>query len=218
MGKEPKPWRSPTTEEWARSFGISTKPTPPKVKGYDEPCPFTARQVATRTVILQGVVAVASKVDPEPVVEWFQGQGVWDAVSVKERALLLDPSSLSRDEINRFRWQKEAEWALLWVIGKVQALGLPTRQCDTRRLVDEIIPALGSDIEPFLASGELRAPGVLLAEDDRHYDLWCRYIQTRREDPHLLPGDLEVCVLYQREYAFEWLHGIEAWDDVQCDA
>jgi len=91
----------------------------------------------------------------------------------------------------------EAEWALLWVIGKVEALGLPIRQCDTRRLVDEIIPALGSDIEPFLATAVLRSPGVLLAEDDRVYDLWCRWHAARRiGDP--LPEDLDEAVLYQR--------------------
>ncbi|HZY86280.1 MAG TPA: DUF4272 domain-containing protein [Gemmataceae bacterium] len=218
MGKASKPGRNPTTEEWARSHGISTAPTPPAVKGYDEPCPFTARQIATRAVILQGVVAVASEVDPEPVVEWYQEEGVWDQVSPAEQRFLLDPDSVDRNAWNDLRWRQEAEWALLWVVGKVDALGLPTRQCDTRRLVNEIIPALGSDVEPFLASAELRPPGVLLAEDDRHYNLWCRYFQTRRAATHLLPSDLEFSVLYQREYAFEWLHGIEAWDDVECDA
>ena len=217
MGQMDEPWRQPTTEEWARSFAISTDLTPSAVEGYEEPCPFTARQIATRAVILQGVVAVASEVDPEPVVEWYQEQGVWEAVSPNERALLLDPS-VSRDAIHRFRWRQEAEWALLWVVGKVEGLGLPTCECDTRHLVDKIIPALGSDIEPFLASAELRPPGLLLAEDDRHYNLWCRYFQTRRGGTHLLPSDLMLDVLYQREYAFEWLHGIEAWDDVECDA
>ncbi|VTS07570.1 DUF4272 domain-containing protein [Tuwongella immobilis] len=210
--------RQPTTEDWARSHDISTAPTPPAVEGYNEPCAFTARQIATRAVILQGIVAVASDIDPEPVAEWFQDQGVWESVSPNERALLADPSAVGWDATHGFRWRQEAEWTLLWTVGKVEALGLPVRRCDTRRLVDEIIPPLGADIEPFLASAELRPPGVLLAEDDRHYDLWCRYFQTRREGDHRLPSDLEVSVLYQRQYAFEWLHGIEAWDDVQCDA
>jgi hypothetical protein len=95
MAQADQPWRQPTTEEWARSFDISTAPTPPAIEGYDEPCPFTARQIATRAVILQGVVAAASDVDPEPVVQWYQEQGVWEAVSPNERALLLDPSSVS---------------------------------------------------------------------------------------------------------------------------
>jgi hypothetical protein len=45
-----------------------------------------------------------------------------------------------------------------------------------------------------------------------------RQLQTRRAGAHLLPADLDFNVLYQRQYAFEWLYGIEAWDDVQCDA
>jgi uncharacterized protein DUF4272 len=206
-----------TTEEWAQALGISTAPTPPTVEGYDEPCPLTARQVATRAIILQGVVAVASGVDPEPVIEWLRDSGIWSEVSPRERAFLLDPSTAGRKERIGFQWCMEAEWALLWVIGKVEALGLPIRQCDTRRLVDEIIPALGSDIEPFLATAVLRAPGVLLAEDGRVYDLWCRWHAARRiGDP--LPEDLDEAVLYQRVYALEWLHGIEPWDNVTADA
>ena len=208
----------PTTEEWARLYGISTAPAPSAVEDYDQPCRFTARQIATRAVILQGVVAVACSVDPTPVVAWYQEGGIWEQVSPKEQGFLLNPDSIGRDAWNSLRWRQEAEWALLWVAGKVEALGLPNRQCDTRFLIDKIIPALGTDIELFLASAVLRSPGLLLAEDDRHYDLWCRYFQTRRAEPHMLPSDLEINVLYQRQYVFEWLHGIEAWDDVQCDA
>ena len=218
MARGQKKWSRPTTREWARSFGIATGRTPSAVAHYDEPCPFTARQIATRAVILQGVVAVACDVDPEPVIAWYRDQGVWEAVSRREQTFLLHPSSATRDELQELRWRQEAEWALLWVVGKVDSLGLPTRQCDTRRLTTEMIPALGSDIEPFRKSAKLRPPGVLLAEDDRHYNLWCRYFQTQREGSHLLPSDLEVSVLYQRQYAFEWLHGIQAWDDVTCDA
>lgn len=206
-----------TTDGWARALGISTDPTLPAIEGYDEPCTFTARQIATRAVILQGVVAVASEVDSDPVIEWYREQGIWDQVSPEEQSFLRDPATLSQNEWNRLRWRQEAEWTLLWVVGMVDAIGLPTRQCDTRRMV-EIVPALGSDIELFLASAKVRSPGVLLAEDDRHYNLWCGYFQTRHRGSHLLPKDLEFSVLYERRYAFEWLHGIHAWDDVQCDA
>jgi hypothetical protein len=208
----------PTTEELARAWGVSTDLTPPSVDGYEKPCPFTARQIATRALVLHGVVAVAAGVEAAPVVEWFRDQGLWDAVTPVERAFLANPDGADRRMVAELSWRSEAEWALLWVVGEVEHLGLPTRRCDTQRLVDEIIPGLGCDVEPFLASARVRSPGELLAEDDRHYDLWCRYFQTRREDPGRLPRDLELNVLHQRVHAFEWLHGIEAWDEVGCDA
>jgi hypothetical protein len=106
---------------------------------------------------------------------------------------------------------------LLWAIGKVEAIGLPTRGCDTRRLVDEIIPPLGSDIGGFLNSAELRPPGVLLAEDDRTYNMWC-YANSAFRKGEPLPSDLKWWVLYERRYAFEWLDGQPEWDDVTCDS
>lgn len=207
-----------TTATWAQSFGISVAPTPPAVTGYDERCARDARQVAIRALVLHGTVAIASDVEPEPVIAWLSEQALWDAASPAERALASDPTGATRPHRMRFRWRQEAEWALLWVVGKVDNLGLPTRECDTRRLVDEIVPAFGADVEPFLTSVRLRSPGELLAETDRHYNLWCRYNQARRAGPHAIPTDLLPNVLFQREYAFEWLHGGEGWDDVQCDA
>jgi hypothetical protein len=218
MSKFKNSQHPPTTKEWAQSFGISIDPTPPIVEDYDEPCPYTARQIAIRAILLQGVIAVASEVDPEPIMEWFQDQEIWADVTPNERALLLEPFSISEEKLHYFRWQQEAEWALLWVISKVEALGLPTQQCDTRRMVDEIIPPLGSDIEPFLVSAKVQAPGILLAEENRHYDLWCRCIQTRKKGTPMLPSDLDTSVLFHREYAFEWLLGFEEWDNVECDA
>ncbi len=205
-----------TTKEWAKTYGISVEDTPPIVADYDDPCPRTPGQIAARAVILHGVVAVAYGVEPEPVVDWLQEQGIWGQVSPGERAFLKEPSP-GDEQQGRFRWHQEAEWTLLWAIGKVEALGLPTQGCDTRRLVDELIPPLGSEIDEFLASARVRPPGVMLAEDDRTYDLWCRCTLARRERLSL-PVDLNWWVLYERRYAFEWLDGHQEWDDVTCDA
>jgi hypothetical protein len=207
-----------TTEDWARACGISAEPSAPAVDHYEVEYPRSAVDVATRAVILMGVVAAAADVPPGPIVEWYREQGVWADVTPRERVLLQDPASATREEISTFRWRQEAMWVLLWLVRKVGHLGLPTRECDTRRLVDEIMPALGSDISLFVRSAALRTPGEILAEDDRHYNMWCRWFQTRREDPARLPRDLNYDVLYQRRYAFEWIDGMEAWDDVQCDA
>lgn len=207
-----------TTAQWARSLGVPSELSPPPVPGYDEPCPFTAREVAARALILHGVVAAACDVEPEPIADWFREQGLWESVTPAERAFLRDPDAAPENVRTIFQGHYEAQWVLLWVVGKVEHLGLPTRRCDTRRLVDEIIPALGGDVEPFLASARLRTPGELLAESDRHYNLWCYYHRTRRTDPESIPADFLPGVLFQRQYAFEWLLGVEPWDDVQCDS
>jgi hypothetical protein len=117
----------------------------------------------------------------------------------------------------QIRWKQEAEWTLLWMIGKVESLGLPTRFCDTRRLVDEIIPALGSSVNDFIGRAELRSPGALLAKDDRTYNLWCYALAAQRRGEKL-PADLNLGVLRERRYAFEWMDGNQEWDEVICDA
>jgi hypothetical protein len=55
-----------------------------------------------------------------------------------------------------------------------------------------------------------------LAEDDRTYNLWCYAQKAHRKGA--LPADLNWGVLYERRYAFEWLDGVEDWDEVTCDA
>jgi hypothetical protein len=205
-----------TTEEWAQTLAVSVEDTAPAIENYTGPCPRSAREIATRVVILQGVIAVAYEVDAEPVIEWLREQGVWDQVSPREQAFLLG-SEVTDEQRNRLRWHQEAEWALLWAIGQVESLGLPTQGCDTQRLVDEIVPPLGSEINAFLDSATLRPPGELLAEDDRTYDLWCYATSAvRKGEP--LPADLRWWVLYERRYAFEWLDELQDWDEVTCDA
>jgi hypothetical protein len=204
-----------TTKVCAKSLGISVEASPPIVVDYSEPYARSAREIAIRSVILQGVVAVACEVDPEPIIEWFRDQKIWHSVTPKEKSFLKN-RSLTTEHRNDFAWHQEAEWTLLWAISKVESLGLPTRECDTRRLVNEIIPALSSDITDFVTSARLRQPGALLAEDDRTYDLWCYAQKARRKRE--LPNDLNWMVLYERRYAFEWLEGSQDWDDVTCDA
>jgi hypothetical protein len=205
-----------STKAWATSHGISTDPTAPAIADYSKKYPRSARQIAVRAVILQGIVAVAAKVDPQPIVRWFHQERIWRSVTSHERKFLQDKAPSEKD-VRKFAWHAEAEWTLLWVINKVESLGLPTQYCDTRRLIDEIIPPLGSDISEFVDTAELQSPGALLAEDDRTYNLWC-YAHSALRQGQPLPKDLNMGVLYERRYAFEWLDGNQKWDDVTCDS
>lgn len=204
------------TKAWAESLKVEAGEHLAPIAGYSKLYARSGSEVATRAVILQGVAAIAYNVASAPIIRWFQGQSIWDAVTPQERSFIMRADSTESEQL-QFRWKQEAEWALLWMIGKVQSIGLPTRCCDTRRLVDEIMPALGDDLEDFIDQAKLRPPGALLAEDDRTYDLWCYSLaaQRRREQ---LPDDLNLGVLRERRYAFEWMDGNQDWDEVSCDA
>jgi len=205
-----------TAKLWAESLKVASDTDLTPIADYSKPYARSAQEVAIRAVILQGVAAVAYEVEAQPIIEWFQTQEIWSDVTPQERTFILGAVHTEAEQI-RFRWKQEAQWTLLWMVHRVESLGLPTRCCDTRRLVDEIIPALGDDIQSFIAQSKLRAPGALLAEDDRTYNLWCYALaaQRRREG---LPSDLNLGVLRERRYAFEWMDGNQEWDAVTCDA
>ncbi len=203
-----------STKEWAASHGLCVDDTVPPVDDYKEPYKRTAEEVAIRTIILHSLAAVGYEVDPHPIIDWLKDQDVWDHVSPNEQAFLCasDPSDQERSDA---RWRQEAQWALLWTVRKIESLGLPTQTCDTGKLVDEIMPALGDPIDSFVSSAKLRPPSGLLAEDDRIYNLHCYARQAYRQNA--MPDDLVYDVLFQRHYAFEWLNGDEEWDSVTTD-
>ena len=203
-----------TTREWAAAHGICIEDRVPPVKDGHESPHRTAEEIAVRAVVLHCVAAVGYGVDRQPVVEWLKSEHVWEQVSPWEKAFLSDEAA-SDDDCIAARWRQEAEWALLWMVQKVETLGLPTQTCDTGRLIDEIMPPLGDPIAPFISSATLRLPGELLAEDDRIYNLHCYARQAYRRNA--MPKDLVYGVLFQRHYAFEWLSSDADWDEVRTD-
>ena len=205
-----------TTKQWAESMKVASDADLTPIADYSRPYARSVRQIAVRAIILQGVIAVAHKVEAQPIIEWFQEQTIWSDVTPQERAFVLGSAHTESEQL-RYRWKQEAQWTLLWMIHRVESLGLPTRCCDTRRLVDEIIPALGDDLQSFMTQSRLRSPGALLAEDDRTYNLWCYAIAAQRRGESL-PNDLNLGVLRERRRAFEWMDGNQDWDEVTCDA
>ena len=205
---------SVTTKEWAESLGVCGEECVPPIDDYSEPYGRHADEIAKRCVILHATAAVGYGVDASPVTDWLKDQGLLEQLSPNETAFLHSQSVSDADRLD-FQWRQEAEWALLWCIGKVEVLGLPTRCCDTGRLVDEIMPGLGDDLDSFCNTSDLRPPTELLAEDDRTYDLYCYALKADRAGK--LPEDINIHVLYQRRYAFEWLGG-DNWDEIQVDA
>ena len=200
------------TKEWAESLDIDTQDILPPSEDITESYCRTASEVAVRTIILHSIVAVGSGIDRERVTEWLQDQNLWEQVSPRERALLQSPRRFKEDRSGA-QWLQEAQWALLWAINRVKELGLPTKTCNSIKLVDEIMPVLGGDdIDQFITSVEFRPAAEISAENDRTSRLY--YYAMQAADKDEMPEDLIYSVLYNRYYAFRWLTGYDSWDDV----
>jgi Domain of unknown function (DUF4272) len=204
-----------TTDRWAHHHQISADLVLPEIADYHELLPWSARQIAIRAVILANISVVAQGEDPTLIIDWFKRQQILVATTPIERLLLLDVESIDPKLRSELAGRMEASRALLWSLGKVEILGLPIYGIRDR--LEDIIPPVGADLQDFFSTAQLRSPGELLVESDRHYRLWCQYFRTYRQDKDLLPSDLDYVSLYQREYVFEWLLGAEDWDDIQCD-
>lgn len=202
------------TKAWAASHGVCTTAIVPAVQDYHEKCPCCPADVARRAIVLHCIAAVGYGVNAQPVVDWLVNESLWKTVSPSERAFLALRKP-TKKQINAARWRQESQWALLWSIGRVRSLGLPTKTCDTRKLVDEIMPGVGDSVEEFVASARLRPPGWILAEEDRTYNLLCYARQAARTNT--MPADLIFNVLYERHYAFSWLGSNDNWDSVEMD-
>ena len=200
------------TKEWAESLNIDTQDILPPSEDITESYCRTASEVAVRTVILHSIVATGSGIDMEPITEWLQDQNLWEQVSPRERSILQSPRRF-REDRSGVQWLQEAQWALLWTIQKIKSLGLPTKTCDSVKLVDEIMPVLGGDdIDKFISSAEFRPAAEISAENDRISRLY--YYARQVADKEEIPDDMIYSVLYNRYYAFRWLTGDDPWDDV----
>ncbi|MGD9159683.1 MAG: DUF4272 domain-containing protein [Desulfobacteraceae bacterium] len=200
------------TKEWAESLNIDTQDILPPSEDIIESYCRTASEVAVRTIILHSIVAVASGIDRERVTGWLQDQNLWEQISPRERSLLQSPRRFKEDRSGA-QWLQEAQWALLWTIQRVKGLGLPTKTCNSVKLVDEIMPVLGGDdIDQFISSAEFRPASEISAESDRTGRLY--YYARQAADKEEMPEDLIYSVLYNRYYAFRWLISYDSWDDV----
>ena len=120
-----------TTKLWAESLKVASDADLTPLAEYSETYARSAREVAIRAVILQGVAAIAYKVEAQPIIEWFQTQGIWSDVTPQERIFILGSAHTEAEQV-RFRWKQEAQWTLLWMIHRVESLGLPTGWEDVR--------------------------------------------------------------------------------------
>jgi hypothetical protein len=64
-----------TTAEWAVLHGLPADRLPLDDEPYDKPYARSAREKASRCLVLVGVIAVAAGADPQVFLNWYRAQG-----------------------------------------------------------------------------------------------------------------------------------------------
>lgn len=207
--------RKERTEAALKSLGIPVNPWLPRVDSEDEARTRDAKDVARRALILYGLTAVGDNESREKILSILQRQELWKYVSPDERRFLEDASP-SQQALTGASWRMEAVWTLLWALGKVDKLDLPTGMCDPDR-VHELMPGPDDSFAEFIESAKLRPVSEILDETDRIYRIhWAvRDAQINRRP---MPAGLDADVVVERHYALNWLTWYaDEWDDITTD-
>jgi hypothetical protein len=187
------------------------------------------REVARRVFVLWAVSLRGEGISREELwSEFLDRQLVWPWASPNEK-LFLDDVALDLDEAQNLVWRIESMWVLLWALGKLPDLLWPDSMCDTRHLMDLVLPA--RDDPAFVEHARLRPKSELLDAQELtmrlHWTIRDAWLNQRLIPSNLnwkTPSEMIVPVptivgrlIEERHYALNWLVGFgnQEWDDVQ---
>jgi len=206
--------RKERTEVELRKLGIPVNPWLPLVESEDEARIRDAKDVARRVLILYGLTAVGQDGGREQALSILRQEGLWEYVSPAERRL-LENANPSQQALTDASWRMEAVWVLLWALGKVDDLDLPTGVCDSDHL-HQLMPK-PDDCASFISSAQLRPVSELLDETDRIYRIhWA--VRDAQINKRPIPAGLDPDVVVERHYALNWLTWYaDDWDDITTD-
>ncbi len=104
----------------------------------DEECQLRPPwEVARRATALVTVAARAEGLEQQRALQFLQAWGLWEAASPREQAFLANPQPAESERIQCL-WRYECLWVMLWALGHVEHLGMPTTICDVRRAVKTV--------------------------------------------------------------------------------
>jgi hypothetical protein len=173
----------------------------------------TAEAVAVRALAL---LAVSMKGGGMPEAEWrgfISRYQLAAEFSPEEARFLADPTPSEADRV-AFSWRHEAACALLWAVGKVEALGRPAQECGA----EPVRTILKQDRASFLAGAKLRPVPEVLDQADLIYRYrWALVDQQVGGKP--VPAWLSDDIAMERHHAFNWLvqNPGDPWDDISLE-
>jgi len=172
--------------------------------------PREPTEVARRAVVLLAVICAAHGAKREPLIDWLQREGLWEAASPNEKQYLRGSASDREDELNH-QWRIEALQALLWSMDIIDALPPADQSADAEQVLAHLPDPLTAT-EAFIQAAGLRDVEVMLDMDRANYELG-NQVDEAVAAGRPAPDGMLLDVLYERRCAFEWLLDRELpWD------
>jgi hypothetical protein len=170
--------------------------------------------VARRASALVTVAARAEGLEQQRAIQFLQAWGLWDAASPHEQAFLSNPHPAETERIQSL-WRYECLWVMLWALGHVESLGLPSCVCDVRRAVKTVT---GTSTDVFIGKSNLRPHREILDEADFIYR--CHWaVKDAQANGAPIPAGMDPGVVIERHVALNWLRAYHSqpWDNVTPD-
>ncbi len=175
-------------------------------------------EAAQRIVILQTLSYLAHDLDQrEGAADWLMDEGLWEAVSPKERDFLTKPEP-SQEELIAFSWHAEAVHTLAWALGLFDKIEAPTDTCDMEQL-GQVLPALAEPLGNFTREQAYR-PIEDIFDENLFNELATGHFRDVSLGLHSYEGPINPAVSFERHRVLNWLRkfsGGEAWDDTHTD-
>jgi hypothetical protein len=175
----------------------------------------SAREIATRALIVWTVAGCAAGRSKSNAVAWLKKERLWSCTTPLEKQFLVERASARRRIA--FSWKLEALTPLLWATNRMEMLPSLSERCEAGLLEHAVVHPPHSTRQ-YIASSSLRRREDLLEEYEKVYEAhWKVRDARRRKKP--APKRIDPEVVYERHYGFNWVMGYMAqeWDDITTD-
>lgn len=171
-------------------------------------------EIAWRAMALLVVAVKGEGLEHATVLEIVDEYGLKPHLTPREAEFIQDPSPTEHDRI-QFVWRYEAAWVLLWALGYVERLQMPTEICDVPRSVRFM---RDRSPEEFIRDSKLRPLEQILDEADLIYRYHWAVVDARLKGVEP-PAGLDPGVTMERHHALNWITGYmeQDWDRVSTD-
>lgn len=147
------------------------------------------------------------------ILEILKKYGVEDGLSEKEKKLF--DKTYSEQDVMDIVWNYEAYWALVWSLGLVNDMKLPTDTCDCERAI-KLVTNCGN-FDEFKSRCRLRNIEDILDMLDLYYRYHWACVENS-VNPDASIGMLDPEVVPERRKGLEWLISDEDdWDEISLD-